>query len=58
MVLEKIYAIETVTERVFQEKIQSTETYTNQFNAELRIFISKTRSVMVPRFGFFSAIQG
>ena len=43
----------TMTERVLREKIQSTETYTNRFNAMLWIFIRKTRSVMVPRFGFF-----
>ena len=43
----------TITERVFRKKIQSTETYTKLFNAALWIFFRKTRSVMVPRFGFF-----
>ena len=45
----------TVAERVFWKQIQSTETYTNLLNAALWIFFHKTRSVMVPRFGF---VQG
>ena len=48
----------TITERDFRKKIHSTETYTNWFNAALWIFFRKTRSVMVPRFGFFSRIHG
>ena len=43
----------TVAERVFWKKIQTTETYTNLLNDALWIFFRKTRSVMVPRFGFF-----
>ena len=33
----------TVTERVFRENIQSTETYTNRYNAALCFFFRKTR---------------
>ena len=43
----------TITERIFWQKNQSTETYTNLLNAALWIF-----RVIVPRFGFFSRIQG
>ena len=40
-----------------KKKIQSTETYTN--DTTLRSgFSRKTRSVMVPRFDFFSRIRG
>ena len=56
----KIYAIFWDHHRAWfpEKKIHSTETYTNWFNAALWIFFCKTRSVIVPRFGFFSRIHG
>ena len=51
--LTLIRVFETITELFSEKKIQSTGTYTNPLNAALWIFFRKTRSVMVPRFGFF-----
>ena len=43
----------TVTERDCRKRIQSTETSANDASLRSGFFFRKTRSVTVPRFGFF-----
>ena len=55
---EPIYVIfGTVTERAFRKKIPSRGTYTNDATLRSGFFFRETRSMTVPRLGFFQDSQ-